>query len=109
MARLRLDGFVSLKGGIEPGRVTTKPLEIDGRELRANIDAWSGQVRAEVLDASEEKPLPGFSLDDSIPVSTDDIDVALGWKNQELSALQGRTVRLRFSLLRGELYAFWFE
>ncbi len=109
VARLRLDGFVSLKGGIELGSVTTKPLEIDGRELRANIDAWRGQVRAEIVDPEEEKPLPGFSLDDSIPASTDDIDVALGWKEHaDLSSLQGRSVRLRFTLIRGEIYAFWF-
>jgi hypothetical protein len=110
MARLRIDGFVSLKGGIEPGSVMTTPLEIDGRELRANIDAWRGQVRAEILDPEEEKPLTGFTLDDAIPATMDDVATTLRWRNQaDLSSLEGRTVRLRFHLLRGELYAFWFE
>jgi hypothetical protein len=39
MAKLRLDGFVSLKGGIEWGSVLTKPLTVDGMELHINVDS----------------------------------------------------------------------
>ena len=53
MARLRLDGFVSLKGGIEVGSMLTRPLRIDGKELRINGDAWRGQIRAEIVDDAE--------------------------------------------------------
>ncbi len=110
MARLRIDGFVSLKGGIEPGSVTTKPVEIEGSNLHANLDAWRGEVRTEILDPEEDRPLSGFGLDESIPASVDDVDVPLRWKDQaDLSSLLGRKVRLRFHLLHGELYAFWFE
>jgi len=109
MARLRLDGFVSLKGGIEQGSVLTKPLLVEGRELRVNVDAWRGQVRAEIIDAADGRVIPGFSNDECVPASIDSIDEPLRWREKaDLSELAGRTVRLRFSILRGELYAFWF-
>ena len=44
LAKLRVDGFVSLKGGIEWGSVLTKPLVIEDRELRVNVDSWRGRV-----------------------------------------------------------------
>ncbi|MCK5328321.1 MAG: hypothetical protein KAR36_06940, partial [Candidatus Latescibacteria bacterium] len=109
MAKLRLDGFVSLKGGIEWGSVLTKPLTVDGRELHINVDSWRGQVRAEILDASTGRPIPGFGREESVPAVTDHIDATLRWDNKpDISELRGRTVRLRFWILRAQLYAFWF-
>ena len=109
MAKLRLDGFVSLKGGIEWGSVLTKPLTVDGKELHINVDSWRGQVRAEILDASTGRPIPGFGREESVPAVTDHIDATLRWDNKpDISELRGRTVRLRFWILRAQLYAFWF-
>jgi hypothetical protein len=109
MARLRLDGFVSLKGGIEWGSVLTRPLVVEGRELHVNVDSWRGQVRAEILDAAGGQPISGFSRDESIPAVIDRIDVPLRWKQRsDLSELRGSTVRIRFWVQRAELYAFWF-
>jgi hypothetical protein len=108
MARLRRDGFVSLKGGIEWGSVLTRPVLVDGRQVHVNVDAWRGQVKAEVLDAEDGRALPGFGRDDCAPAMLDSTDAVLQWKGgADLSALAGRTVRLRFHLLRAELYAFW--
>jgi hypothetical protein len=109
MARLRLDGFVSLKGGVEWGSVLSKAIRVEGRELRLNLDAWRGQVKVEILDAGEERVLPGFGLEDCLPLSVDHLDEPVRWRDgRDLSSLQGRSVRLRFSILRGELYAYWF-
>lgn len=109
MAKLRLDGFVSLKGGVEWGSVFTKPITVEGKELRVNVDSWRGRVRAEIVDATNGQPIPGFSTDDSLPAVIDRVDVALRWKNKpDLSELLGKMVRIRFSILRAELYAFWF-
>ena len=108
MARLRMDGFVSLKGGPEWGSVLTKPIVVEGKNLRANADSWRGQVRAEVIDASDEQPIPGFTSEECVPAVLDSIDAPLRWKDKpDLAELLGRTVRFRFSILRGELYAFW--
>jgi len=110
MARLRMDGFVSLKGGIEWGSILTRPLVVERPELHVNVDAWRGQVRAELLDAEDGRPLPGFTRDECVPAVIDSIDEPIRWRDKaDLSDVLGRTVRIRFSILRGELYAFWFD
>jgi hypothetical protein len=109
MARLRMDGFVSLKGGIEWGSVLTGPVNVEGSELCVNVDSWRGQVKAEISDAEDGRVLPGFSGEECVPAVIDSIDAPLRWKEKaDLSELIGRKVRIRFSILRGELYAFWF-
>ena len=109
LAKLRVDGFVSLKGGIEWGSVLTKPLVVEGAELRVNVDSWRGRVKVEVLNADDGQPLPGYTFDESIPAMVDSIDEPMRWKEKaDLTELRGRTVRLRFSILEAELYAFWF-
>lgn len=104
-----MDGFVSLKGGSEWGSVLTRPVAIDGRELHLNVDSWRGQVKVEVLDPEEHRPLEGYGAEESIPATVDSIDAVARWKGKpDLAELAGRTVCLRFSILCGELYAFWF-
>ena len=107
LAKLRLDGFVSLDAGEAEGYVVTKPLILYGKELHANLEALSGEVRAEILDPTSQKPLPGFSVRESIAVRGDRLDVQISWGNSELASLAGKTVRLRFSLRNASLYAFW--
>ena len=109
MARLRMDGFVSLKGGVEWGSLLTRPVTVENDRLHLNVDSWRGQVRAEILDPDGNRPLPGFGAEDCIPAVVDSIDEPVRWKEKEdLSELRGRKVRIRLSILQGELYAFWF-
>ena len=82
LAKLRVDGFVSLKSGIEWGSVLTKPMVVEGRELRANIDSWRGRVKVEVLNADDGQPLPGYTLDDSIAAMVDSIDEPMRWQEK---------------------------
>ena len=108
LAKLRLDGFCSLKGGIEPGSVLSTPIQVDGRELRVNADAWRGSVRAEVIDAGDGQPVPGYAMDDCLPTVADEVDAPMRWKEKtDLAGLAGKTVRVRFSVLNAEIYAFW--
>jgi hypothetical protein len=110
MARLRIDGFVSLKGGIEWGSVLTGPLVVTGNQLHINTDSWRGTVLAEIIDAENGQPIAGFARSDSVPTTINSIDEAVSWKEQStLSALRGKTVRLRFHLRQAELYSFWFS
>lgn len=108
MARLRLDGFVSLKGGVEWGSVLTVPLEVTGPELHLNVDAWRGRVLAEVLD-EHGTALTGYAAEECIPAVVDSTDQVVRWRDRGgLAELQGARVRLRLSLWQAELYAFWF-
>ena len=109
LAKLRLDGFVSLKGGIEWGSVLTKPLTVENKQLHINVDSWRGKVLAEIIDANDGQPIPGFTKNDCIPAIIDSIDETVTWKGKaDLSELLGKTVRIKFSLWQAELYAFWF-
>ena len=108
LAKLRLDGFVSLDAGETEGYVVTKPLVLEGKSLHVNIEAPAGELRVEVLDAAGKKTLSGYSLKDSMPAKGDGLDMELKWKTQSnLSALAGKSVRLRFALRKASLYAFW--
>jgi hypothetical protein len=48
---LRRDGFASMDAGEEGGVLTTRPVRFRGKHLFVNLDAPSGELRAEVLDA----------------------------------------------------------
>ena len=110
LARLRMDGFVSLKGGVEWGSVLTRPVEVGGDTLHVNADSWRGRVLVEVIDAGSGAPIPGYTKEDCIPAIKDSIAERVEWRDgRSLKELAGRTVRLRFHLWQAELYSFWFS
>ena len=91
LAKLRVDGFVSLKGGIEWGSVLTKPLVVEGGELRVNVDAWRGRVKVEVLNADDGHSSPRVHLRRKYPSIVDSIDEPMRWKEKtDLAELRGR-------------------
>ena len=71
LAKLRLDGFVSLSAGQTPGEVVTKPLLLGTGSLHLNVDAPGGEVSAEIMDSEGRHVLEGFALANSIPVTGD--------------------------------------
>lgn len=109
LARLRLDGFVSLDAGETEGQVLTKPLVMSGKSLHVNVDAPGGELRAELLEAGGEQVLPGYSRRESIPVRGDRLNAELKWQDSNLAALAGKPARLRFVLRNARFYAFWVE
>jgi hypothetical protein len=106
LAKLRLDGFVSLDAGATEGAILTKPIVMDGKSLHLNMAAPQGELRAEILDAEGTKVLAGFSREECIPVRGDSHNAELKWKKAAVSSLLGKTVRLRF-ILRNASHAFW--
>ncbi len=108
LAKLRLDGFVSLDAGEETGYAMTRPFLLEGTGLHANLKAPRGELRVELLDYQTQKPLPGYSLQESESVTGDGLDLQLRWKSgSDLSSLVGKTVRLRFVLKNASLYSYW--
>jgi hypothetical protein len=57
----------------------------------------------------EDAVLPGFSFDDSVPVTGDQLDGTVRWKNGESAAAwAGKPVRLHFRLAAMRVYGFQF-
>jgi hypothetical protein len=107
LAWLRLDGFIGLRAGAEPGTVVTRPFRLEGRELLLNVESRAGEVKVGVLDA-EGRPIAGFSLEEAWGYrGSDELRLKPRWKDHpDLSALRGRDVRLEFRLQSANLYSF---
>lgn len=103
LATLRRDGFASMSGS---GELQTEPMRFAGEYLFVNADV-KGDLLVEIQDKNG-KVLEGFSKNDCIKVSGDNTKSAVTWKNNKtLKSLAGTTVRVKFYLNDGDLYAFW--
>ena len=108
MAKLRLDGFVSIDADSKEGSLTTKPLKFTGKNLTINAAAEKGYVLVEVLDENGY-PIDGFSKKDWDTFSSDSVRHTVTWKGKsDLASLQGRCIQLRFYLKQAKLYSFAF-
>ena len=107
---LRIDGFVSLHAKRAPGEWVSKPLRFAGDHLSLNFaSSAAGFIRVELQDESGA-PLPGFSLAECDELFGDILDRTVTWSDRsDLSALTGRTVRLRMVLSDADLYSLKFE
>ncbi|MFM7072249.1 MAG: hypothetical protein ACKO38_10710, partial [Planctomycetota bacterium] len=106
LATLRLDGFVSVEAGGEPGTLTTKPLVFLGDTLEVNANAAGGELTIEALD-SMGKAIDGFTRNTCTPIATDSVRHTVRWKGgSDCHLLQGRPIQLRFHLKNAKLYAF---
>jgi hypothetical protein len=109
LARVRLDGFVSVDGGPIGGSLTTNVFEFQGRRLEVNADASHGQLEVEVLDRASQ-PVSGFGRAECVALRGDSLRHEVHWRDERpLAALQGQPIRLRFHLKNASLYAFQFK
>ena len=124
MARLRIDGFISVDAGPRPGRLLTRPLYFDGKDLHINADAGHGIIRAEIFEARKVKsdsnwpstnweigePIPGFTLNDCIPIREDTTNGLIRWRGSDnIERLSGKPIVIRFHLVQSSFYSFWIE
>ena len=107
VAKLRLDGFVSLYAQGE-GEIISKPFEITEGELFVNVNAAAGQLRAEVLDANTMMPISGLKISQCDFVTEDNINLRVNWSGKTQIKVEN-PVRIRFQLNDAKLYAFWIK
>ncbi|QDU07616.1 hypothetical protein [Gimesia aquarii] len=107
---LRTDGFVSVNASSDEGELLTKPFVFSGRQLFLNFStSAAGSIRLEIQQV-DGTPIPGFTLQDCLPVIGDEIDGAVGWNgDRNLATLAGQPVRLRFVMKECDLYSFCFQ
>lgn len=107
---LRLDGFVSVNAPLKGGELITKPITFTGSKLALNFStSAAGSVQVEIQDP-DGKPYPGFSLADCEETFGDSIERTVVWKGgDDVSALAGKPIRLRFALKDADLFAYRFQ
>lgn len=110
LATLRLDGFVSLTAGKNPGQIITKPFVATDDRLLLNVDVSDkGQATVEVLD-EDMQAIDGFELTNSIPLRGRTVEQTVRWTTKaDWNQMAGRKVRLRIRLRHADLFAFWTE
>jgi len=108
LAKLRVDGFVSLSAGEKAGYVDTRPVILEGRRLFVNATA-RGEIRAEIASPDGRTPRPGWGAGQCVPVTGDQVRAELTWPGKDLAELSGQRVRVRFHLNNADLYSFWLE
>ena len=118
LATLRRDGFARWTGcrttcppsdGAQPtaeGQLTTRPIRFSGAHLFVNAALGTGTLRVEVLDAAGRVIEP-FTRQQCRAASGDGTRQAVEWAAGSLAQFAGQTVRFRFTMTRGRLYAFW--
>jgi hypothetical protein len=117
LATMRLDGFAYLQStdAETPGLATTAPIDVKSRDvaLVVNVDQaieHRGFVQAEVLDAANDQPIAGYTLDECHAISRDGVRVAATWKdNATLRNVAAPSIKLRFRLCGpARLYSYTF-
>src|SRR5262249_7343590 len=107
---LRTDGFASIGAPYGGGAMVTKPLHFTGRELVINFStSAAGVIRTELQDASG-RPMPSYSLEESLPIIGDELERVVRWKRgSDLSGLQRGPVRVRFVMKDADLFSLRFR
>ena len=106
----RLDGFVSLDAGATPGEATTRPLTFKGKQLLLNVNVREGGSAKVAITTPAGRSFPGFGIQECDEVKSDSTAHRLTWKaNGDVSALEGKAVRLKFQARNAKLYSFEFK
>jgi hypothetical protein len=109
--RLTLDGFASINAPYQEGEMLTKPLIAAGSGLYLGYEtSANGHIRVEIQDATG-RPVPGFALADlKEDIRGNSRGQVVIWKQGwSISALSGRTIRLRFVMREADLYTIQFR
>ncbi|MGB0579398.1 MAG: hypothetical protein ACPGVU_06830 [Limisphaerales bacterium] len=101
----RVDGFVSVRGGAEGGKMTTKPIQFAGKKLVLNYAVKAGGF----LSVQLRHPKTNKVLAVSKPLTDDKIAGVIEWKRgKSVRELAGQTVRVEFQLKNADLYSMQF-
>jgi hypothetical protein len=107
LATWPLDRFASVDGPADGGSLTTVPIRFTGRRMVVNARVQpAGRLEAELLDGVG-RPLKDWGRSD--PFSGDSLRHTMTFEERsDLSALTGRTIRIRFHLKNASLFSFGF-
>jgi hypothetical protein len=102
---IRIDGFFSWYADFKGGKVLTKPLVCEGNRLSLNFATAALSAVTVTLCDEDGNPIEGYS---SKTLFGDSLDRTVRF-DKPLSELNGKKIRLLFTLKDAELYSFAFE
>lgn len=102
--KIRKDGFCGLDGVGQGAKVVTKCLSIDAPDLSFNINAACGFARFGIMEKSGDF-VEGFSFDDCLRFTGDEVEVTPRWREHSLDELLGKQVRIAVELNGAVLHA----
>jgi hypothetical protein len=107
VSRWRRDGFCALESASDIGQMTLRPLIARGGEILLNaITGRFGKIRAELRMVPDNKPIPGYELENAIPWQGDDHFAKLRWKERDTTdPFRGEPFRLYLELDQARVYA----
>ena len=106
LAKLRMDGFVSVDAGDDIGTLVTQPFRCAGGPLTINAAARGGLVGVAVLDEAGAQHR-GFSLHECAIFDGDSLHHRVTWHDRRtLDELKGKAIRLKFYSRNAKLFAF---
>jgi len=105
LAKIKKDRFISLETSGK-GELLTKTLVCYGsKQLTVNCEV-KGQLKVEILDENG-KPISGFTAEDWLPISGDQLAAKVTWKNmKDFWSIRGKKIKLRFLMDNGKLFSF---
>ncbi|MBN1344567.1 MAG: hypothetical protein JXQ73_17890 [Phycisphaerae bacterium] len=102
LLRIQRDRYVARHAGDTPGLLKTPPVILEGSEIALNLDAAQGEVRVQI-ESADGKPIEGLSFSDCQPIKTNTLEAPVRWQGK-LDTIQGKPIRLVFSLRGASLY-----
>jgi hypothetical protein len=103
LAKLRKEGFISMRGPANGGVLCTRKLVWPGGKLVVNADAHEGELRVRVSD-ERRKVLPGFDYADCETFHGNDVAHEMSWKEASTESLAGKVIRLEIFLKNADIY-----
>jgi len=105
LARIRKEGFISMRGPRGGGVLVTRELVWPGGQLLVNAAAEGGELKVRVT-AGRRDTAPGFGFDDCVPFTGDSVAHVVRWQDRSVAEFAGKPIRLEFFLRDADLYTF---
>ncbi len=105
LAKLRKEGFISMRGPANGGVLCTRKLVWPGGKLVVNADAHEGELRVRICD-ERRKVLPGFDYDDCVTFQGNSVAHEVSWQDSSTESLTAKVMRLEVFLKNAEIYTF---
>lgn len=104
---MRLDGFCSMKTWGKDGLLRTKTIIPQSGDLSLNVRTTKHTtIRVQLLDGNTAEPIPGYTLDDALPISGDHLNAKPQWKERRgIAELVGKPIRIEIMMREAELFA----